>query len=83
MLRKRWRAGSGDKTMAEERRLKCEEKEPVHLPKLAMKRAGAAKPKKAAQLEHLKEIALPDKYSAIKKLRNDEISDQLKIYKLR
>ena len=81
MLRKRWRAGSGDKTMAEERRLKSEKKEPVRLAKLAVKRAGAAK--KAAELVRIKEIALIETYSAIKKLRNDEISDQLKIYKVR
>ena len=75
-----WRKGSGKRTMEDERRLKGEAKAPEREAKLAKKRSGRAK--KASELERLKLVPLATTYSALKTMRNDEISDQLKIYKL-
>jgi hypothetical protein len=80
LARKRWRQGSGSRTMQEERRLKGEAKAPVREAKLAKKRSGRAK--KASQLERLKAVESISKYSALTKMGNDELSDQLKIFKL-
>ena len=77
---KRRRKGSGSRTMQQERELKGEAKAAAREEKLVKKRSGRAK--KAAELERLKELALKTKYSELKALRNDELSDQLKVYKL-
>ena len=45
------------------------------------RRAGRAK--KAAEVERLKTVELASNYSMLKGMRNDELSDQLKIYKAR
>ncbi|KAL1502948.1 hypothetical protein AB1Y20_011019 [Prymnesium parvum] len=76
----RWRAGSGSRTMKDEEALKGAAKAPEREAKLAKKRKGKAA--KAAELERVKGVALAEKYSALKKMRNDELSDQLKIWKL-
>ena len=77
---KRWRAGSGSCTMADERRLKGEAKAPARTEELAKKRNGKAK--KGAELERLKGVELISSYSALKQVGNDELSEQLKVYKL-
>lgn len=66
--------------MQNERQLKGEAKAPEREAKIAKKRSGRAK--KASELERLKTIELASKYSELKAMRNDEISDQLKVYKL-
>ena len=77
---KRRRKGSGSRTMQQERELKGEAKAAAREEKLTKKRSGRAK--KAAELERLKSVALADKYSELKEMRNDQLSDQLKVYKL-
>ena len=77
---KRRRKGSGSRTMQQDRELKGEAKAAAREEKLAKKRSGKAK--KAATLERLKALALNTKYSELKDLRNDQLSDQLKVYKL-
>ena len=81
LARRRWRKGSGSSTIGEERRLKGEAKAPEREEKLSKKRAGRAK--KAAEVERLKGVELASRYSMLKGMRNDELSDQLKIYKVR
>lgn len=81
LARRRWRKGSGSRTIGEERRLKGEAKAPEREEKLSKKRAGRAK--KAAEVERLKGVELASRYSMLKGMRNDELSDQLKIYKVR
>ena len=66
--------------MAEEDALKGAAKAPERDAKLAKKRKGKAA--KAAELERVKGVALAQSYSALKTKRNDELSDQLKIWKL-
>eukprot|EP00966_Prymnesium_polylepis_P309541 7152210-Prymnesium_polylepis.1 len=66
--------------MADERCLKGEEKAPERAAKLAKKRSGKAK--KASERERLKEVELVSKYSTLKALDNEALSDQLKVYKL-
>ena len=80
LARRRWRKGSGSRTMAEERRLKGEAKAPARDAKLQKKRCGRAK--KAGELERLKGVELVSSYAALKGMGNDALSDQLKIYKL-
>jgi hypothetical protein len=80
LARKRWRAGSGSRTMADERRLKGEAKAPARDVKLQKKRCGRAK--KAGELERLKGVELIPSCAALKGMGNDALSDQLKIYKL-
>ena len=80
MTRKRWRGGSGSRTMAEEDAIKGEEKHPAREVKIAKKRKGRAA--KAAELERVKSVALVETFSALKTLRNDQLPDQLKIWKL-
>jgi hypothetical protein len=80
LSRKRWRVGSGSRTMADERRLKGEAKAPARAEKLAKKRCGRAK--KANELERIRGVELVASYKALKGLGNDALSDQLKIYKL-
>ena len=75
-----WRRGSGCRTMADEDTLKGAAKAPEREAKLAKKRKGRAA--KAAELERIKGVRLLQSYSGLKKLRNDELSDQLKIWKL-
>eukprot|EP00966_Prymnesium_polylepis_P021670 498031-Prymnesium_polylepis.1 len=75
-----WRAGSGSRTMRDEDALKGAAKAPERDAKLAKKRKGKAA--KAAELERLKGVALAQTYSALKSKRNDELADQLKIWKL-
>jgi len=75
-----WRRGSGSRTMAEEDALKGAAKAPEREAKLAKKRKGKAA--KAAELERVKAVTLASKFSALKKMRNDELVDQLKIWKL-
>jgi hypothetical protein len=77
---KRWRKGSGSRTMQEERQLKGEAKAPARELKLAKKRSGRAA--KAAALERLKLVESVSTYSALTKMGNDELSDQLKVFKL-
>ena len=66
--------------MAEEDALKGAAKAPEREAKLAKKRKGKAA--KAAELERVKGVTLAQVFSALKKMRNDELSDQLKIWKL-
>jgi len=80
LARRNWRRGSGSRTMADERRLKGEAKAPARAEKLAKKRNGKAK--KGAELERLKGVELISSYSALKQVGNDELSEQLKVYKL-
>ena len=79
LARRRWRKGSGSRTMADERALKGEARAPERAEKIEKKRGGRAK--KAAALEKLKSVALAQTYSELKKMGNNELSDQLKIYK--
>jgi len=76
---KRWRSGSGKHTMEAERRLKGEEKAPEREAKLQKKRAGRVE--KAAALERLKAVELVTKYSALTTMGNEQLSEQLKVYK--
>jgi len=80
LARRRWRKGSGSRTMAEERRLKGEAKAPEREAKLQKKRGGRAK--KAAELERLRSIQLAATYSELKVLVNEELTEQLKVWKL-
>ncbi|KAL1508118.1 hypothetical protein AB1Y20_007710 [Prymnesium parvum] len=80
LARRRWRKASGSRTMAEERRLKGEAKAVDRAAKLEKKRGGRAK--KAAELERLRSVELACTYSALKGLMNDELSEQLKVWKL-
>ena len=80
MARKRWRGGSGSRTMAEDDAIKGEEKHPAREVKIAKKQKGRAA--KAAELERVKSVALVETFSALKTLRNDQLPDQLKIWKL-
>ena len=80
LARKRWRVGTGSRTMADERRLKGEAKAPARAEKLQKKRCGRAK--KAGELERLKGVELISSYAALKGMGNDALSDQLKVYKL-
>ena len=80
LARKRWRVGTGSRTMADERRLKGEAKAPPRAKKLQKKRCGRAK--KAGELERLKGVELISSYAALKGMGNDALSDQLKVYKL-
>jgi hypothetical protein len=57
-----------------------EAKAPEREAKLAKKRGGRAK--KAAEHERIKAITVASKYSELKAMGNDELSDQLKYYKL-
>ena len=66
--------------MAEEDAIKGEAKQPDRDVKLAKKRKSRAA--KATELERVKGIALVETFSALKTLRNDQLSDQLKIWKL-
>ncbi|KAL1525722.1 hypothetical protein AB1Y20_020566 [Prymnesium parvum] len=66
--------------VAEERRLKGKAKAPEREEKLQKKRGGRAK--KAAERERLLRIELATIYSALKNMMNDELSDQLKLWKL-
>eukprot|EP00966_Prymnesium_polylepis_P073617 1708929-Prymnesium_polylepis.1 len=66
--------------MAQEDALKGAAKAPERDAKLAKKRKGKAA--KAAELERVKGVTIAQAYSALKKMRNDELSDQLKIWKL-
>ena len=75
-----WRAGSGSRTMADEDGLKGAAKAPAREEKLANKRKGKAA--KAAELERVKSIVLAQTFSSLKKMRNDELSDQLRVWKL-
>ena len=77
LARKRWRSGSGSRTIADERRLKGEAEAPARQEKLARKRSGRAK--KAGELERLKGVELISSYSALKQVGNDELSEQLKV----
>ena len=65
--------------MAGERALKGEAKAPEREAKLAKKRKGKAA--RAVELERLKGVALVSTFSGLKKLRNDGLSDQLKVWK--
>ena len=65
--------------MADERALKGEAKAPEREAKLAKKRKGKAA--RAVELERLKGVALVSTFSGLKKLRNDGLSDQLKVWK--
>ena len=47
---------------------------------MAKKRKGKAA--KAAELERVKAVELAATFTALKGMRNDELSDQLKIWKL-
>ena len=76
---KRWRKGSGARTIADEDALKGEAKAPEREAKLAKKRSGRAA--KAAEVERLKDVEIVSTYSALKKMGNESLSDQLKIYK--
>ena len=76
----RWRKGSGSRSMNDERRLKGEEKAPARQVKLAKKREGRAK--KASQLERLKAVEVTSTYSALTKMGNEALKDQLRIFKL-
>ena len=58
----------------------CAAKAPERDGKLAKKRKGKAA--KAAELERIKGVELAKTFTALKKMRNDELSDQLKIWKL-
>lgn len=80
LARRRWRKGSGSRTMQAERALKGEAKAPEREAKLENKRGGRAK--RAAEIERIKCITIADKYSLLKSLHNDELADQLKYYKL-
>lgn len=80
LARRRWRKGTGSRTMQQERTLKGEAKAPEREAKLEGKRGGQAR--KAAELERIKHIQLADKYSMLKPMLNEELSDQLKYYKL-
>ena len=73
-----WRKGSGKRAMQDERQLKGQPKAPEREAKIAKKRSG--RKKKASELERLKVLPLMTKYSELKALRNDELSDQLKVY---
>ena len=55
-------------------------KAPERNAKLAKKRKGKAA--KAAELERVRGVELARTFSALKKMRNDELSDQLKVWKL-
>ena len=77
---KRRRKGSGSRTIQQEWELKGEAKAPARQEKLARKRSGRAK--KAGELERLKGVELISSYSALKQVGNDELSEQLKVYKL-
>lgn len=77
MSRKRWRKRSGSRTIAAERLLKGEEKAPARTEKLARKRSSRTK--KLEELDRLKGVQLANLYSQLKTLRNDELSDQLKV----
>ena len=77
---RRWRQGSGKRKMAEEREIKGDAMAQEREPKLAKKRAGRSK--KAAELERLKGVALVESFKALKTKGNDELADQLKVYKL-
>ena len=66
--------------MQQERECKGEAKAPEREAKLEKKRGGRAK--KAAEAERVKGVQVLDKYSALKGLHNDELSDQLKYYKI-
>ena len=76
---KRLREGSGKLTIADERALKGEAEAPEREAKLVKKRKGKAA--RAAELARLHNIPLISTYSGLKKLRNDGLSDQLKIWK--
>lgn len=78
--RKAWRRGSGRRTVQAERRIKGEAKAPEREAKLAKKVSGRAK--KAAELERIKAVEVASKYSELKAMGNDELSDQLKYFKL-
>jgi hypothetical protein len=80
LARKTWRKGSGKFTIEAKRRIKGEAKAPEREAKLAKKRGGRAK--KAAELERIQAIAVASKYSELKAMGNDELSDQLKYFKL-
>eukprot|EP00966_Prymnesium_polylepis_P019151 441154-Prymnesium_polylepis.1 len=77
---RRWRQGSGSRTMADEDALKGAAKAPEREAKLAKSRKGKAA--KAAELERVKGVVQARTYSELKKMRNDQLSDQLKIWKL-
>lgn len=77
---RRWRKDSGKRTMEDERQLKGAAKEPERAAKLQKKRAGRSA--RAAELERLKGVALVESYSALTKMGNAELAEQLKIYKL-
>ena len=80
LARRQFHKGSGKRKMADERELKGEEKAPEREGKLQKKRAGRVK--KATQLERLKALTAVSQYKALKGLGNDELSDQLKYFKL-
>ena len=80
LARRRWRKGSGAHTMQQERECKGEAKALEREAKLEKVRCGRAK--KAAEAERVKGVQVLDKYSALKGLHNDELSDQLKYYKI-
>ena len=77
---RRWRKDSGKRTMEDERQLKGAAKEPERAAKLQKKRAGRSA--RAAELERLKGVALVESYSALTKMGDSELAEQLKIYKL-
>ena len=70
---KRFRNGSGSRTMADEDALKGEAKAPEREAKLAKKRSGRAA--KAADLERLKQLEVVSTYSALKTMGNEDLSD--------
>ena len=80
LARASWRQGSGSRTIADERALAGAAKAPAREEKLAKKRAG--KSKKAAELKRLSQLEIASTFSALKKMRNDELADQLRIHKL-
>jgi len=77
---RRWRKGSGSRTMQQEREIKGALKAPEREAKLEKKRGG--RKKKAEELERLKGISLARKYSELKKMGNERLAEQLKFYKL-
>lgn len=80
LARRRWRRGSGSLTIAEERYRKGEAKAPERAAKLEKKQGGRVK--KAQELERLRNVELAPTYSALKAMMNDELTEQLKVWKL-
>ena len=78
--RKRWRGGSGSRTLQDERALSGAAEADERAAGLAKVRGGRAK--KAAELERIKLMSPASTYSALKSMGNDDLREQLKYFKL-